>query len=81
MTPKEWLVDLADAAADLGLSIRRIEPSSIELYGDGETSITITSHFLSGRMLRSILRPRPDPAAAPENSSPTRITNPIAPIP
>lgn len=66
LTPKEWFTDLFDAAADLGLSIRKIEPTRIELYGDANSSITIESHFLSGRMLRSVLRPRADPGAVVE---------------
>ena len=61
MTPKEWLVDIADAAADLGLGIRQIEPGKIVVYQGADVTITVESVFLSGRMLRSTLRPRPDP--------------------
>lgn len=62
MTPKEWLVDIADAAMDLGMGITTIEPNRVVLYSGSDTTITIETHFLSGRMLRSILKPRPDPA-------------------
>lgn len=60
----EWLADLADAADDLGAGIRVITPKSIELFWGNDVTITVETHFLSGRMLRSILKPRPDPAQA-----------------
>ena len=60
------MVDIADAAADLGLGIRKLEPNRIEVYQGNDVTITVESHFLSGKMLRSLLRPRRDPSAAPE---------------
>lgn len=73
MIPKEWLVDIADAAADLGLGIRSIEPGKIVVYQGNDATITIESVFLSGRMLRSVLRPRPDPALVET----TTVRNPV----
>jgi len=58
----EWLADLADAADDLGMGIRAISATSIELYQGADVSIIVDSHALSGRLLRSVLKPRPDPA-------------------
>ena len=87
MTPKEWLVDIADAAADLGLSIRSLSETKVELYGSADATVTIESHFLSGRLLRSVLRPRPDPASLtgyePFHDETLRVTvtNAVAKIP
>ncbi len=63
-TQAEWLSDLADTAADLGLRIRAVNETSVVLIQGNDVTITVESHFLSGRMLRSVLRPRADPAAA-----------------
>lgn len=60
----EHLADLADTAADLGAGIRTLTETSITLYFGADTVVTVESHFLSGRMLRSVLRPRVDPGEA-----------------
>lgn len=54
----EWLADIALAADDLGYSIRTIEPGAIVLFGANDVVIEITSVYLSGALLRSLLAPR-----------------------
>lgn len=81
MRQAEFLADLADAAEDLGAHIRAIGPKSIELYWGNDVSVTIESVLLSGALLRSVLRPRPDPAQVEPRPGVRVVTNPVAPIP
>lgn len=66
----EWLADLADACDALGLGIRSVGPNAIVVYQGSDVTITVESHFLSGRMLRSLLKPRPDPMMVETDTRP-----------
>ncbi|MEO7381020.1 MAG: hypothetical protein ABIV25_04685 [Paracoccaceae bacterium] len=70
----EFLADLVDAADDLGLMVAAVSPSSIELEWGHGVRVTIASRLLTGRLLRTVLHPSPDPAyAEPKNSSPAEL--------
>jgi hypothetical protein len=61
MNQSDWLREIGEAADELGYGITDLTPNSIQMVrlGQSEVKVEIESIFLSGNLLRNVLRPVP----------------------
>jgi hypothetical protein len=59
-TPHEWMVDVLDAATELGYGVESLTPGSVRM-SDRAHTITVETIFLSGDTLRALFRSRREP--------------------
>lgn len=62
-TQGDWLKDLADAAAELGYVVDRIDERRVSLRRfRGDIEIEISGYLVGGPLLRELLKPEPPKA-------------------
>lgn len=62
MYQAEWMAEIGKAADELGLGILELEPGRIRFRParrKADVTVTVESVFLSGDLLRSLVRPTP----------------------